>query len=436
MVRLAIRALDPEELEAGVRERKLARDAEEERRRQAFLEEQRGSRIKALRAALGADGDTELEDTLDRKGLISLAHARLTEVMGTVVPVPPADHSIVEDLQKLNARRNAHLEQMLQFKGEGDMKRKEATIVRSEAEQGEIDITQGSVRVCPICRVPVDEVLASQCKISLQPCNVETIRKQISAKREKADALEKGADDADANARKLGDSIMQIDMEIKEVQEREQKDQTARKAAYSAKIRMEDAIYEARRLLDEARDLRDQSLNPPSTESMSRELDRLRLQLEKGRGRAREAISALAEQYRSIIAAWLPDGVEGVIKLDGKGLKVDIEFNDRGEVSTAALDSLKIVAFDLAVLRLATEEKAILPAFLIHDSPREADLDGMLYARLFDLVARWETQQGTPCFQYIVTTTTAPPPDMQDEKFVKLQMSSTPATERLFGIDL
>lgn len=43
----------------------------------------------------------------------------------------------------------------------------------------------------------------------------------------------------------------------------------------------------------------------------------------------------------------------------------------RGEVSTAALDSLRIVAFDLAAV--AVEEKADLPAFLVHDSPREAD---------------------------------------------------------------
>ncbi len=136
------------------------------------------------------------------------------------------------------------------------------------------------------------------------------------------------------------------------------------------------------------------------------------------------------------MAAWLPDGVAGTIKLDGNGLKVDAEFSGRGEVSTAALDSLKIVAFDLAALHLAVEEKADLPAFLLHDSPREADLDGQLYARLFSLVHQWEGQAETPCFQYIVTTTTAPPPELQDERHVRLQMSSTPAERRLFGMDI
>jgi hypothetical protein len=136
------------------------------------------------------------------------------------------------------------------------------------------------------------------------------------------------------------------------------------------------------------------------------------------------------------MATWLPDGVQGSIKLDGNGLKVDAEFSGRGEVSTAALDSLKIVAFDLAALHLAIEEKADLPPFLVHDSPREADLDGQLYAGLFKLVHQWEEKTRVPCFQYIITTTTAPPPELQGDSHVKLRMSSTPAEERLFRMDV
>jgi hypothetical protein len=144
----------------------------------------------------------------------------------------------------------------------------------------------------------------------------------------------------------------------------------------------------------------------------------------------------LEERYQGIMAAWLPDGIEGTVKLDGNGLKVDAQFAGRGEVSTAALDSLKIVAFDLAALHMAVEETADLPAFLVHDSPREADLDGQLYERLFGLLHQWEESVETPCFQYIVTTTTAPPLELQTDRHVRLQMSSTPAAMRLFGMDL
>jgi hypothetical protein len=77
----------------------------------------------------------------------------------------------------------------------------------------------------------------------------------------------------------------------------------------------------------------------------------------------------------------------------------------RGEVSTTALDALKIVAFDLAALHMAVEEKADLPAFLGHDSPREAVLDGQLDARLTSLVHQQEEKAEAPCFRYIVRTT-------------------------------
>ena len=166
------------------------------------------------------------------------------------------------------------------------------------------------------------------------------------------------------------------------------------------------------------------------------DLESVRSQLDQGRKRAQKAIRNLEERYQEVMSAWLPQGIEGSIKLDGKGLKVDAQFSGRGEVSTAALDSLKIVAFDLAALHLAIEEKALLPAFLIHDSPREADLDGTLYAGLFELVRQWEAAAENPCFQYIVTTTTAPPAELQGNKYVRLQMSSTPAEDRLFGMDL
>lgn len=87
-------------------------------------------------------------------------------------------------------------------------------------------------------------------------------------------------------------------------------------------------------------------------------------------------------------------------------------------------------------MHLAVEGKADLPAFHIHDSPREADLDATLYTCLLELIHLWETESSAPCFQYIITTTTAPPATMQGNEHVVLQMSSTPPTERLFGIDL
>lgn len=436
MVRLAVRALDKVEMRASVRERKLAKEAEDERKRQAFLEQQRADRMKTLRLALEVGDEVGFDDTLEHKGLVSLAATRFEAAMGAELPLPPDHPSLVGLLRDLNTKRANHLDEARKLENAAERKRTEATQLRSEARLGEIDVKHGQVRVCPLCRVPVAEVLASKCGISLENCNIEAIKTQIAEKENKAVLLVEDAQKAEIDARQIATLVNQVSNEIQKAEEQGQKAEAERRSAQSAKMRLQDQVFDARRLLDEARALRAEAEKPAVTASLTEELETLRLQLEEGRGRAQAAIYSLETQYRAIMAAWLPDRVDGFIKLDGKGLKVDVELEGRGEVSTAALDSLKIVAFDLAALHLATEGKATLPPFLIHDSPREADLDAMLYGGLFEMIAKWEKDSGSPCFQYIVTTTTAPPPDLRGDDFVMLKMSSTPAEERLFMIDL
>ena len=246
------------------------------------------------------------------------------------------------------------------------------------------------------------------------------------------------ANGAEQEAKRVEAQVQQLGPRRKALEAEAKAADAASRAAQAAAKDVQDRVYRVRRILDDARALREREIAakpaPPATAAL--ELEAVRAKMESGRSRARAAIRTLEERYQGIMAAWLPEGVEGTIKLDGNGLKVDAQFSGRGEVSTAALDSLKIVAFDLAALHMAVEEKADLPAFLVHDSPREADLDGQLYARLFNLVHQWEKGVGTPCFQYIVTTTTAPPPELQSDNHVRLRMSSTPAEKRLFGMDI
>ena len=107
-----------------------------------------------------------------------------------------------------------------------------------------------------------------------------------------------------------------------------------------------------------------------------------------------------------------------------------------GDRSTVAIDSLKVLAFDLSALCLSIEGVTRVPAFLVHDSPREADLGLPIYHRLFQL-ARWlEAVSEQPLFQYIVTTTTRPPLDLAKEPWLRLALRGAPAGERLLLCDL
>ena len=436
MVRLALRAFDAEEQSAAQLERQLMDAADDERRNQAYKQQRYLDGLKSARAALGVSDEIGFDDTLDHKGLISLAETALAEAMRVDFPKPPEVGSIFARLNALNDERRALEAKHQESAKEAELKRGEAERYRAEANVGEMDITHGGVRVCPVCRVNVDETLAKGCGISLERCDLGALRASITDKRATATRLDGEATGATQEANRLEALINQLAPRQQELEQEARNADAVSRAAQSAAKDVQDRIYRERRVLDDVRSFRETEAAAKPTPPATAALDAVRAQLEAGRSRARTAIRTLEERYQGIMAAWLPDGVEGTVKLDGNGLKVDAQFAGRGEVSTAALDSLKIVAFDLAALHMAVEEKADLPAFLVHDSPREADLDGQLYERLFSLLHQWEESSGTPCFQYIITTTTAPPRELQSERHVRLQMSSTPPEMRLFRMDL
>ena len=436
MVRLALRALDAEEQTAARRERELVTAAEEERRRHAYQQQRFVDGLKAVRTALSVGEDVGFDNTLDQRGLVSLAEAALAEAMRADLPKPPEVGSIFARLNALNEERRGLEAKQQESVKEAELKRGEAERIRAEASIGEIDITQNGVRVCPVCRVNIDETLAKGCSISLERCDLAALRASIADKISNATRLDGEASSANQEARRLEALINQLVPRQRALEEEVKNTDAVSRAAQATAKDVQDRIYRARRILDDARSLREAEAATKPAPSGTAALDAVRDQLDAGRTRARTAIRTLEERYQGIMAAWLPEGVEGTVKLDGHGLKVDAQFTGRGEVSTAALDSLKIVAFDLAALHMAIEETADLPAFLVHDSPREADLDGQLYERLFGLLQKWEESAEAPCFQYIITTTTAPPHNLQTDRHVRLRMSSTPATLRLFGMDI
>jgi uncharacterized protein YydD (DUF2326 family) len=147
-----------------------------------------------------------------------------------------------------------------------------------------------------------------------------------------------------------------------------------------------------------------------------------------------DVFSRLSRSFDAIIREMVGPNAGGKVTLDGNGLKLSVELG--GERSTVAIDSLKVIAFDLAVMCMSIEGGIRLPAFLIHDSPREADLGLSVYHRLFHLVRNLEQGEGQPLFQYIVTTTTRPPDELSDMPWLRDRLGGAPTEARLLGRDL
>ena len=97
-----------------------------------------------------------------------------------------------------------------------------------------------------------------------------------------------------------------------------------------------------------------------------------------------------------------------------------------------------VLAFDVSSVAASITGLGNHPRLLLHDSPREGDMEGPLFSRLFEVVHGLESlfdSQDDISFQYIVTTTTPPPPKFADESgpYVRLTLDARNDAERLLG---
>lgn len=132
----------------------------------------------------------------------------------------------------------------------------------------------------------------------------------------------------------------------------------------------------------------------------------------KIRDASNAALSAFSDCFARVSRTVLDDTeLYGDIRFHGRRLRPSIH-DSAIDLTSAALETLKILCFDLAALVHGVEGRGRHPLFLVHDGPREADLDAGLYRNLFTAARALEAAFGDrePPFQYIITTT-EPPPD-------------------------
>ncbi len=89
-----------------------------------------------------------------------------------------------------------------------------------------------------------------------------------------------------------------------------------------------------------------------------------------------------------------------------------------GPMHSTTFGVLEILAGDIACLLDGASEHSFHPGFLLHDSPREAEMSEALFWALL----RHVSSQAEASFQYIVTTSTQP--DTEFNPFVRLDLAS------------
>ena len=323
---------------------------------------------------------------------------------------------------------------------EAERIRIEATIPESEKMasqlQGELpgisfSKSEAESPICPICDVPIDRALAEGCGVSHKLPDLEACRRRLALRKKNIeDEINRLAGLRSAKTQ----TLQQLALAKQRV------DQLAESLAAIEKARdaREGAWYSARRLVDDVERLSEligtQETAQKSAREIASRLETERALLGAFRDKQARVFGRLSEKFDPIVRRLVGSDAKGRVTLSGNGLEPSV--NMGGDRTTAAIDSLKVLAFDLAVLCLSIEGATRVPAFLIHDSPREADLGLSIYHRLFRLVTEIEGSDEPPQFQYIVTTTTRPPEDLAVEPWLRLTLRGSPGTERLLRRDL
>ena len=291
-------------------------------------------------------------------------------------------------------------------------------------------VAEADQPVCEICEVPIDRALAEGCRLSHKLPDFDTAKRR----------MEQLEQDRSRETSRLEASRAERSRIIAQL-EPAQRHYESTTESVEAEERMReartDAWYKARRLIDDVDWLDEILIEQERTQAHFAELDRTveekREQVGSFRAAHATTFHHLSRLFDAILRELIGPDATARVALDGNGLRLSVELG--GERSTAAIDSLKIIAFDLAAMCMSIEGNAHQPAFLIHDSPREADLGLSIFHRLFHWVRRLERLGEQPLFQYTITTTTSPPSTLMSDPWSAIMLGGA-TNERLFQRDL
>jgi len=155
------------------------------------------------------------------------------------------------------------------------------------------------------------------------------------------------------------------------------------------------------------------------------------VKLQGVRSRTTKQFERISRLYSAIIAAAVSSEYSGEIVVTAE--EVEFEIKRKAAIGGEAVESLAVILADACGLLASTEGIANHPGFLLHDSPREADLGSALYHRFIAFMLMGHTALGgedNAPFQYIMTTTTPPPPDAK--AVIRLHLSDDDDAGLLF----
>jgi hypothetical protein len=318
-----------------------------------------------------------------------------------------------DDLRRLEVTLALHHEQVRALRGE-----------RANLDATEIKAKLGPV--CPVCNVPIDRALAEGCRISnvfLDAAEVAQDRRTVADQIQDCN-IAIGACQTDIAAGKkdlVQLRLRQTGLENRIVTLEAEIDSGSRqnRQRWAGKQRVIENVTELQGTYDDVSQAR-----RSSGELVTKD-EQFRDRQAELRASHQDVLRRFDELFGYVCRAVLGNDISASVSLTGLGIQADVQ------VGGMAMESLKAIAFDLAATLMSIEGRTVVPAFLVHDSPREADLGVSIYHRWFRFIGSLEKLSAEAPFQYIITTTTEPPQELRSSGFVVETLHGAEPTGRL-----
>jgi hypothetical protein len=160
-------------------------------------------------------------------------------------------------------------------------------------------------------------------------------------------------------------------------------------------------------------------------------VERQKVELQLQQDSYQDRLIRIGEIYDRLVKGALSGTYSGSLGMT-RG-EVQFEISEAAGLSGEAVETLALVLADVAAVVCSSRGIGHHPRFLMHDSPREADLDRHIYNRYLRMMMDLTEELGgreAASFQYIVTTTSPPPQELRET--ICLQLKAHPQDETLF----
>ncbi len=288
------------------------------------------------------------------------------------------------------------------------------------------------------CAVPLELAREAGCNLALdRPIDLQS-EVQMDKTKDQAEGILKFINGLSKDVAAKAATVNRLDGVAREARQKLIEVQTRQLNATQVLTRERDKVEELRTLATNARQAWDDAQKLVKEIALtSGKIEDSRKRQEQIRKQHQMAIGKFSEVYSQLIRAVMGKSLSAGVEFSGRSIALTLEYH--GKLTSAAIESIKIIAFDLAAMLSSVEGIGFHPRFLVHDGPREADMSAEIYQKFFLFAQAMEEafgKDGKPNFQYIITTTEPPPAGLRQKPWLLETLDASQPEMRLFKVDL